>query len=350
MLYERDTASHAATRYNYGVTLRPWAYRPLLEVLRLDADVFRTKIAVDGPTGGSGRVGNHHSVGYYSPFRANRNHLEQLLREGLDVRWEHKLTGITSNGAGVTLNFANGQQLSTGVVIGADGPHSLARTSISPTTQFNVLPYAVYNGKRRVDLSNFKRKYAPYMAGANLVEHQHSDSLMRISVDESTPERVSISYTYSRPARQPSDPIFNPDRPNSGATDIPAALFDEIATLSDDLEAPFMEVFDVGAMKQDRLLNWLMRSVQVEKSDLDQAAAKGIILIGDASHHTPILGSEGANEAIKDAMDMAQYIASTEGRDLRDDISDERMNVWTGHVEDGEARLAEMHRPSKPNL
>ena len=43
---------------------------------------------------------------------------------------------------------------------------------------------------------------------------------------------------------------------------------------------------------------------------LRQAYARGVLLIGDAAHAQPILGGEGANQAIVDAMSLAEYIAA----------------------------------------
>lgn len=345
-VYERDTAKQASSRYNYGITLFPWAYQPLLNVLKLDAINFRKRVAVDGPVGGGGRI-DRSSGEDIEPFRANRSKFEQLLREGVDVQWEHKLSGLHQESSGLALDFDNGQQVTSTVIVGADGPHSELRKSAVTSTDLKILRYVVYNGKRRLDKATFDSKFAGHAESAAIIEHKRSDVVLRISIDEVTDERVSISYTYSRPARD-SDPMFKPDRPNAGARDIPAEFFTEVADLKD-LESPFDEVFNVEAMKADRLLNWLMRSVPVYGAVLTNAAETGIVLIGDACHHTPILGSDGANEAIKDAMDLANHVADGAGHGLQSFVGS-RVDGWAEMVKAGEARLAEMHQQSRPNL
>ena len=142
ILYERDAVQQAAKRHGYGITLHPWAYRPLLRILNLDENSFRRKVAVDGAVGGTGRIGSQAQSGRHdlheihdASFRANRRKLEQLLSDGLDVRWGHELSEVTTKagtGSRLSLDFTNGQQLETNIVVSADGPHSKVRKSILP--------------------------------------------------------------------------------------------------------------------------------------------------------------------------------------------------------------------------
>lgn len=270
-----------------------------------------------------------------------------MLGEGLDIRWEHGLADVRTEGESNTLEFRGGQKLQSAIVIGADGPHSQVRKSISPTTEFNVLPYAVYNGKRRMKHEVFDEKYAPFMNGANVIEQKEGHKLMQITVNDRNANNVSISYTYSRPAEKP-DPIFNPERPVSGATDIPDALFDEIAELKN-LEGPFKDVFDVDNMQNDRLLNWLMRSVFVKGPELLEAARRGVVVIGDSVHAGPILGGYGANAAVKDGVEIAEQIIANGTEGLLK-FYEPRYESWRKYVDMSERQLAEMHGKVQPNL
>lgn len=344
-IFEKDTARAGSARYGYGITLQPSAYYPLLEYLGLDDRTFRRRLAVDTSVGGDGKSSGDKST--TSEFRANRQRLEQLLKEGLDVRWDHRLSGIQTGEKAQTLHFENGQQAEASLIISAEGPHSSIRKTISPATEIKVLPYAVYNGKRRISEKEFEAVYASYFTNTNVIERRASRTLLQISLNDRTDSEVSISYTYSRPGRN-DDPVFNPDRPNSGAKTIPEGLFQEVATLSD-LEGPFKEVFNPEKMQQDRMLNWLMRSVSVDINDLTAAARQGVIMIGDAVHATPILGGNGANAAITDGIELAEFVAEHGTSDL-DKFYEGRLQRWQEDIKESERRLAKMHEHPKASL
>ncbi|TKA65935.1 hypothetical protein B0A55_10357 [Friedmanniomyces simplex] len=348
VIFERDTARSGSTRHNYGVTLYPWAFQPLLKYLDLNEATFRRVLAVDGVVGGTGRLGSNALLGLddADAFRANRRKLEKMLSKGLDVRWEHHLASIQTEGGSNSMVFRKGQRVNSSIVVGADGPHSRVRTFTAPTSSFNILPFAVYNGRRRVDLKTFEDRYAPSMDGANVVEIWQGQSLLQITINDRTSKTVGISYTYSRRARSPVDPIFTPERSTSGASQIPDELFDEIRSLGS-LDGAFEEVFDAEKMRKDRILNWLMRSVSVDVSERNAAAGQGIVLVGDAAHATPILGGYGANAAIQDGVDLAEYIVQNGTSNLAKFYKDV---AWRSYVRDGEAQLAKMHGHTKASL
>lgn len=341
--------TRADPRNGYGITLLPWAYRPLLSMLGLDENAFKKTIAVDCAAGGDGRV----SERVHEGFRANRTRFEQLLHEGLDVRWEHELASIdSSTGTGVALDFGGKGKVQSDVVVGGDGPHSQVRQLISPATELKILPFAVYNGKRRVDRETFNSRYTAAFVEGNEIEHKaHNGALLQVSINDRDPkaQHVSISFTYSRPSKpHGEDALFNPRRSKSSARDIPKEFYDEIRSLGS-LSEPFASVFDSEALQKDRLLNWLMRSVSVPASDLDSAAERGIVLVGDAVHHTPILGSEGANHAIQDSMRLADFLADGQGKGLQTFHRSQRAE-WSTWLEEGERRLEQMHDGSRSNL
>jgi 2-polyprenyl-6-methoxyphenol hydroxylase-like FAD-dependent oxidoreductase len=84
-IYERKLSSH---QHQYGITLHPWAYRPLLMALDIDEHTFRSRVAVDG----IGRIDRSKLLNTNGltedSLRTHRGKFEDLLREGLDVRWE----------------------------------------------------------------------------------------------------------------------------------------------------------------------------------------------------------------------------------------------------------------------
>ena len=147
------------------------------------------------------------------------------------------------------------------------------------------------------------------MKGQNVIERQKNGIVLNVSVNDNAGDLVCISWVYSRASRGPDDPLYRPDRPISGATDIPEEFYLEIDCL-EDLGQPFKEVFDQEKLRMDRVLSWLMRTVEVDLSDLQELAKKGVYFMGDAVHAQPILGGEGANAAIRDGIDLAEQTAN----------------------------------------
>ena len=343
VLYERKPST---SRYSYGITLHPYSYRPLLDVLDMDESTFRRAVAVDSPVGGTGKI-NLKSIIHSgditsSSFRAHRERLECLLREGLDIRWKHEVDEIQESPSGMVLCFQTGEKINSDCIIGVDGPHSNVRKSMAPNTSLRTLPFVAFNGKRRVTRAVFDSVYAPSMKSSNLVEMKRDGVVLQVQINEQQKDEVSVAWVYSRPAQGPTDALHKPNRPLSGATDIPEEFFREITALQG-LEQPFKEVFSAEKLRQERVLHWLMRTVLVSLQELAQFAKKGIILIGDAAHAEPIVGGQGANAAIKDAMELASCFTSSRSEGISS-FHEARYSTWKDGVEKSEKMIAEKHQ------
>ncbi|KAI9148368.1 FAD-dependent monooxygenase nscC [Paramyrothecium foliicola] len=342
VVYEKMPAT---SRHSYGVTLHESSYKPLLDILGLDEWSFRRRIAVDGMLGGSGVIDPESVLQTKrlssTSFRAHRGKLEKLLREGIDLRWGHDLEKVEETSTGMVLCLQNGQRLRSAGIIGVDGPHSNTRKSLSPDTPFNILPYVAFNGKRRVSRALFDSTYAPAMNGSNVLEFKHGDSILNISINEHNGDIVNVGWIYSRPARGSTDPLYRPNRPVSRATDIPDEFFTEVGALAD-LQQPFKEVFDPEKLREERVLHWLMRSVLVRQQELRRFADKGVFFMGDSVHAEPILGGEGANNAITDAVGLAKCI-STSGLGGITSWYETRYPAWENSVRRSEDAIAKMH-------
>lgn len=349
VLFERMASS---PRHSYAITLHASAYKPLLAILDMDEWAFRRRVAVDSAVGGEGKI-DPAALAYpaavqSNSFRAHREKFEKLLREGLVVQWEHALERVERTPGGAVLHMLNGRKVDKTLVVGADGPHSNTRKTLLPDTPLSVLPFVAFNGKRRVKQDTFQKFYAPYMKNATVIEVKRNESILHVSITENTGDIVSINWIYSRPARGSTDPLHKPNRPVAGATDIPDEFFDEIATLTD-LPQPFKEVFDREKLRKERVLHWLMRTVNIEESDLMGSLKDNVIFLGDSAHAQPILGGEGANDAIIDGIQLAKALAKGGTEDLAAWYQS-RIHDWKDGVEKSERTIAEMHTEQKPNL
>jgi 2-polyprenyl-6-methoxyphenol hydroxylase-like FAD-dependent oxidoreductase len=335
-LYER-TSSPA--QHGYGITLYASTYTSLLKVLGVDERAFKRRVAVDA---GSGRIAKDSG----RCFRANRGKLEEWLREGLDVRWEHALKDVEWGTGSSILHFANGERVENDVVVGADGVHSAVRRGVLPDSQLTILPYVVYNGKRRIERAEFEEKIAPHLEGSNVVNGTKGDARVNVSVNDYTEDKVGVSWTYSRPSRGLGDALHKPERALSGATIIPDELYQELDAL--DLPQPFATIFEPQMLRKDRILHWLMRTVIVPKRELQDLARNGIVLMGDAAHAQPIVGGNGANEAILDAVSLAERLVGGE-KDMGDWV-DERYSQWERSENEAKANIDKMHDKTAERL
>lgn len=348
VVFERVSAS---SRHDYGITLHPWAYRPLLKLLNLDEAAFREKLAIDSTREGTGTLSSSALTQALDTdpgtFRCHLGRLEKWLQQEQEIQWEKSLEGIEATTQKIILHLKDSGTFETEVLIGADGVHSQVRKSLAPDIKLQVLPFVVFYGRRRMTYLDYENLVAPAIHKEIIIQSRHNDVVLRISVNVFAAEYVDLSYTYSRSARQ-DDPLHKPDRPTFGASEIPEEFYEELAQL-ESLPKPFDTTFDSARVREDRVLHWLMRTTLGRFGQIKYLADRGVLLIGDAIHATPILGGEGANMAMKDGVDLAEHIVRHGTKSLLD-FSDEKYEAWQEAVEESEKRIAEMHDPTETAL
>ena len=132
----------------HSITLRDWAYKPLLSDLGMsDVGELERAVAVDRSLGGCGWIDltlrdNSTGVTLLAPeppkpgeteqalFRANRTALRSWLSEGVDLRYEHKLRSFKGNIGELNAVFENGAEVEGSLIVGADGLHSTRTSSL----------------------------------------------------------------------------------------------------------------------------------------------------------------------------------------------------------------------------
>jgi 2-polyprenyl-6-methoxyphenol hydroxylase-like FAD-dependent oxidoreductase len=348
VLYDRATS---APRHGYGISLHASTYKPLLKMLKMDEQTFRQNVAVDAAVGGNGAIDPKKLICprdvTSTSFRAHRERLEKLIRQGLDIKWESGLEKLEQTSSGTTLYLQNDNTIEGQIcVVGADGVHSTTRKSILREAGLEVLPFVTFNGKRKLSRSTFDDIYAPALKGSNVIEIHSNGALLQVSVNDIAAEQASVSWTYSRAAKGSSDRCFKPNRTLSDASEIPKEFYQEVSALKD-LPQPFLEIFDEQKMKQDRILTWLMRTSKVDLPQLYQLASHGIFLTGDSAHSQAILGGEGANTAISDGLTLAEAIAAQNGETITSWYN-KRFPAWQQSLETSKATIEEMHKDHAP--
>jgi 2-polyprenyl-6-methoxyphenol hydroxylase-like FAD-dependent oxidoreductase len=346
-IYTRQPAS---SRNSYAITLYASAYQRLLNVLGIDEADFRQRVAVPG----KGHIDASRTVG--APvnssisFRAHRGKLEDLLREGLDIKWEHAVDKVeVLPSESTVLHMSKGESIKGTTIIGADGPHSKVRSGLLPQIELAVLPYVAFNGKRRVPLATFDEHYAPAFGDSSVFERKFGDIVLWLSIFDRTDENVSISWVYSRPANGDNDALHKPSRSTGEAKETPEEFFDEVESLPSSLE-PFKDIFDTSKLRKDRILHWLMRTVEIPSEDLVGLSRQNVVLLGDAAHAEQIIGGNGANNAIVDAIELAEVLALSDAQGDLAAWSEEHASKWQRGVKESTSRISQMHGAKEANL
>jgi 2-polyprenyl-6-methoxyphenol hydroxylase-like FAD-dependent oxidoreductase len=341
VLYE---AAPSSPRHSYAITLHHGSYTPLLPVLGLDESTLKSRIAVDAGIGGTGKVGVPRGLesSGSAAFRAHRGKFEELLREGLEVKWEHTLEHVGQESDGrLALHFDNGQRISSDIVIAVEGPHSPIRKQYLPEHKPTVLPYVAFNGKRKLERKEFDDIFRPALSDRNVIESKQNDVNLTISTNDVNENTASVSWVYSRPARCDSDPLHKPGRSTAAAKETPEAFFQEISALQN-LAQPFRDIFDAERLRKERILHWLMRSVLVPTEALQELGRKNIWMMGDAVHAEQIIGGNGANAAIVDALSLAEHVGENGVSNIEEWYAGRR-ELWEADVEKSLRNIAMMH-------
>lgn len=338
-IHEKRSVQERRQDTSRSITLRPWAYEPLAKVLGIDYHQLAEK-------------DQNPDSNMSDSMCCSQSQIEDLLFEDLEVGYYLELSyieGLKSQMHRLTFSSEPllGQDLiESQLTVGADGVHSSVRHLVLPEVKPKILPYVVYYGSRQMTVRRYKHEIAPHMRYPVMFQFRKgTQTLLRIIPRVSgsllnDDGYVKVKYTYSRPAHK-DDPLFKPNRKEWEAGYIPNEFYSEIEGLTD-LGPVFGDIFHPQKVRQDKVLNWLMRSLLVPLEKLQELADQRILLIGDAAHTMPILGSEGANWAVNDAIDLTYYLANYALPQLRN-FYENRYPEWEQAVRESERRLFDMH-------
>lgn len=341
IVYDKHTG---LKRHDYGMILQRKTYKPLLKHLEISERLFCERLSVLEQSSSTSTTN----------LRANRWALEEVLREGLDIRWRHAVKFVTPSGRGgeeVLLFFENNECVEARCVVAADGVHSTLRGLVLPGEKLEVLPYVVFNGRRRLQWvkGDDSGLDAVFKKVEGVTQHVGSARSTRVNLAAAgnKGEDVNVSYTLSRLAAGPEDQALL-ERSADKAQEKSSEFLKEIDGLGP-LPNAIAGVRKLKDRQKGPLIHWLMRLYLIEAQALTRIAEEGrITFLGDAAHTFPILGGQGANAAITDAIRLAEHI-SPDGQSLdHDSFYKARYGEWERLRDEARTALAELHSNGRP--
>jgi monooxygenase len=138
IVFEQSTPEKSQ---GYAITVRDWAFEPLLEGIGgISVSDFQKGVAVDRELKGTGWVDltfrdnktgetlfdpeQSQKDNKFSLFRANRGVLRDWLGDGVDIRYGYKLKAVEGRPGNVKAVFENNEEVGGSMLIAADGVHS----------------------------------------------------------------------------------------------------------------------------------------------------------------------------------------------------------------------------------
>ncbi|MFF9560567.1 FAD-dependent oxidoreductase [Streptomyces albus] len=238
----------------------------------------------------------------------DRGQLRDMLLGPVEVRWGRRVAEVVPQGRdGVLVRFADGQEETFDLVVGADGAWSRVRPAVSSATpQYTGVTF-VETSLDDIDTRHPRLarlvgdgSVAVYGVNRSLVAQRNSGGHVKVYAQF----RVPLGW-QAHADRQPA-PDHRPD------PDDAEAVRSRLLALFDGWDASVLDLLRQGTAFVHRPLHALPAPHTWEH-------VPGVTLLGDAAHLMPPLGV-GANLAMLEGAELAESLVAADGSGEPDEV------------------------------
>jgi len=213
---------------------------------------------------------------------------------------------------------------------------------VSPT----VIPAMAINGRVSLARSHFLAEVAEYMNGSQTMLGAADRTALHLAVSNHTDSNVLLSWTFTWQPEAGGHDVSS-RKSVDDACNIPEGFFKRLSELGPLVE-PFRSILSPDAARRSAKYNWLIRSVQIPCSELQDSVDSGIVLIGDAAHAMPIVAGEGGNHALLDGMQLGEILARSNTETIEQKVRtfyDSQCRRWEDGNVTSQHRFSDLHKP-----
>ena len=217
-----------------------------------------------------------------------RQELRQILLDRLEpdtIQWNRKFSNYEEKEDGIVVHFEGGESLEGALLVGADGIYSGVRRQMTPESGLNYLGCVVVLGICKID---------------HPLVHQRVFETV-----DGTTRLYSMPFTKDLSMWQLSFPL--PEAEAIPMSKSAAALKAEALRRCSSWHVPVPEMFqntDLTSMSGGPVYD--RDCLRIE--ELSSPEGRRVTLLGDAAHPMSPFKGQGANQALLDAVDLAQSL------------------------------------------